>query len=89
MDKQSYKPTGADRSLRLTTVFAWIPSFALLLAFGIVSNAVVPPLGLIPQTFSSITGIVHLAGRARSRAANFTMDLLCAVMLICFLIPGW
>lgn len=83
------KHSEVDRFLRIITIGAWIPAFPFLLAHGIVTNLICPVLGIIPMTFSAITGIVHLSGGAKYRGANILVDLFCGTFLIGILIPGW
>ena len=78
-----------DRALRLASIFAWIPAFALLLPHRINTGRVLPVLGIAPITFSAVTGIFHVAGRAKSRTAYRLMDLFCASFLISVLIPSF
>lgn len=78
-----------DHTLRLLTIIAWVPAFALLLPHGIITETLCPVLGIIPMTFSALTGLVHLVGKAKYRAGNIVMDLFCACFLLSILIPGW
>lgn len=79
----------ADHSLRLITILAWFPVFALLLPHGIVTRQALPVIGIVPMTFSACTGLVHLTGYAKIRAANIIIDLFCVCFLISILIPSW
>ena len=78
-----------DRALRLVTLFAWILAFALLLPEGVSTGSVLPVLGILPQTFSSATGLFHVCGWARSHTGNLLMDMFCALFLIGTLIPSF
>jgi len=78
-----------DRPLRLLTILAWIPAFALALPHGIETHLLCPAIGVLPMTFSVCIGIIHLAGKSKSRGINLAMDLFCALFLIAVLIPSW
>ncbi|KAK4543536.1 hypothetical protein LTR36_005431 [Oleoguttula mirabilis] len=79
-----------DRGFRLFTIFAMAPAFALLLPYGMNSEGTIcPTIGLVPMAFSACTGVVHVMGKAKSRAGNTVMDLFCACFLISILMPGW
>lgn len=75
----------SDRMLRNVTIWMWLPAFPFLLAHGIMTNQLRPVLGIIPVTFSAISGLVHVSGRARYRPAN----IFTAMFLLGIMIPGW
>ncbi|KAK1058515.1 hypothetical protein LTR74_013319 [Friedmanniomyces endolithicus] len=75
--------------LRLLTLLLWIPAFAFLLPYGIITEEICPTLAIAPMTFSAATATVHLAGKAKSRPANILLDLFVALFLLGALIPGW
>ncbi|KAK4617951.1 uncharacterized protein CLAFUR5_11538 [Fulvia fulva] len=61
----------SDRMLRNVTIWMWLPAFPFLLAHGIMTNQLRPVLGIIPVTFSAISGLVHVSGRASLLHAFF------------------
>ena len=81
-----------DRTLRLLTVLFWLPAFALLLPHGIISGAICPVLGIVPVTFSAVSGVLHLLdvfSMTTHRTPAILLDVFCAAFLIGILIPGW
>ncbi|KAK0259244.1 hypothetical protein LTR91_006103 [Friedmanniomyces endolithicus] len=75
--------------LRLLTLLLWIPAFAFLLPYGILTEELCPTLAIAPMTFSAALATLHLAGKAKSRPANILADLFVALFLLGALIPGW
>ncbi|KAK0274453.1 hypothetical protein LTR35_011607 [Friedmanniomyces endolithicus] len=75
--------------IRLLTLLLWIPAFAFLLPYGIITEEICPTLAIAPMTFSAAIATLHLAGKAKSRPANILLDLFVALFLLGALIPGW
>ncbi|KAK0939515.1 hypothetical protein LTR29_008884 [Friedmanniomyces endolithicus] len=75
--------------LRLLTLLLWIPAFAFLLPYGILTEEICPTLAIAPMTFSAALATLHLAGKAKSRPANILADLFLGLFLLGALIPGW
>ncbi|TKA83636.1 hypothetical protein B0A55_00472 [Friedmanniomyces simplex] len=83
------KHRSPDHTVRLLTLLLWIPAFSFLLPYGVISHNICPTLAIAPMTFSAVTAIIHLAGKAKSRTTNIVTDLFIALFLLGTLIPGW
>jgi len=81
--------SAADRGLRLLTILAWIPAFALSLPHGLASGYPCPAVGILPMSFSACVGIFNLTKKAKLHGVNIAMDLFCALFLIGVLIASW
>jgi hypothetical protein len=81
-----------DRVLRFITILCWIPAFALLLPYGIVSEQLFPALGLVPMTTSGALAVLHLCHwitSAKSPTWSLILEFWCGAFQIGFLIPSW
>lgn len=88
MEHRDHSPSA--HLLRLITILAWIPAFALGLPHGLTAHSPpCPAIGIIPMSISACLGITHLAKKTKYRSANIAMDLFCACFLISVLIPSW
>ena len=84
-----------ERTLRFMTVWSWIPAMALLIPFGVITETLLPALGLVPLTISAVFGLAKIYGFIkddyRVHAVTIyaaTMDGLIAVLLLGMTIPG-
>ena len=78
-----------ERTLRLITIGSWVPGMALLIPYGVKSQMAFPPLGLIPLTMSAIVGLAKVYSSAGYIQYTVFMDALIAILLLCFIIPGF
>lgn len=75
------------RWLRVTTVLAFLPAFALLLPYGIISARPLPTVGIAVMFFSAAFSSLVLGGGIRSPGMRAWFDLLLAVSMMIILIP--
>lgn len=66
------------RWLRVTTVLAFLPAFALLLPYGIISARPPPTVGIAAMFFSAAFSTLVLGGRIRSPGVRAYGDLVLA-----------
>lgn len=78
----------ADRTLRLITIWAWIPAISLLIPYGVYTAQIVPPLALIPMTFSAIFGLHKVLSKSSNRGFTIFMDVFIANFLVSIIVPG-
>jgi hypothetical protein len=86
----SSSPSHAEKEhrwLRVTTVLAFLPAFALLLPFGIISARPLPTVGIAPMFFSAAFGTLVLGGGVRSVGQRACFDILLAASIIAILVP--
>ncbi|KAI7208759.1 hypothetical protein KC333_g9004 [Hortaea werneckii] len=78
------------RTLRSILPVVWPIGFALLLAHGATQAVLLPVLGIIPMTLSSLTGLIHLRGILEDfRLTTLFLDFFCAAFLFALLMPSW
>ncbi|KAI7156106.1 hypothetical protein KC349_g6478 [Hortaea werneckii] len=83
-------PSPPTRTLRTILPIVWPIGFALLLAHGATQAVLLPVLGIIPMTLSSLTGLIHLRGILDgSRLTTLLLDFFCAAFLFALLMPSW
>ncbi|KAI6867868.1 hypothetical protein KC343_g14706 [Hortaea werneckii] len=83
-------PRPPTRTLRSILPIVWPIGFALLLAHGATQAVLLPVLGIIPMTFSSLTGLIHLRGKLDGfRLTTLLLDFFCAAFLFALLMPSW
>ncbi|KAI6898618.1 hypothetical protein KC318_g9414 [Hortaea werneckii] len=83
-------PGPPTRTLRSMLPIVWPIGFALLLAHGATQAVLLPVLGIIPMTFSSLTGLIHLRGILDDfRLTTLFLDFFCAAILFALLMPSW
>ncbi|KAI7284389.1 hypothetical protein KC345_g2279 [Hortaea werneckii] len=83
-------PRPPTRTLRSILPIVWPIGFALLLAHGATQAVLLPVLGIIPMTFSSLTGLIHLRGKLNGfRLTILFLDFFCAAFLFALLMPSW
>lgn len=75
------------RWLRVTTILAFIPTFALLLPYGIISARPLPTIGIAAMFFSAGFSTLVLGGGVRSPGIRACVDLLLAISILVTLIP--
>ena len=80
--------THGDRVLRLITVLTWVPAMTLLIIFGVKSNQAIPPLGLIPMTFSAVFGLFKIYSHAKNHGFTIFMDTSLAIFIFALFTPG-
>ena len=80
----------ASRPLRILTILAWLPAMSLSIPFSVNNESLLPALGLVPMTFSAMTGMSQLSARrsASSRGVCMFMDVFCACFLFAVFIPS-
>lgn len=77
------------RWLRVTTVLAFVPTFALLLPFGIITARPLPTVGIAAMFFSAAFGTLVLGGGVRSPGMRACCDLLLAASIAAILLPTY
>jgi hypothetical protein len=77
----------SDRQLRIFTIAALIPAFALLIPSGVVTYQPLPAIGLVPMAMSALLGVTTLASRKTSTYGRTWADIIVAVSLLAVLIP--
>ncbi|GAB1735912.1 hypothetical protein NU219Hw_g5246t1 [Hortaea werneckii] len=83
-------PGPPSRTLRSILSIVWPIGFALLLAHGATQAVLLPVLGIIPMTLSSLTGLIHLRGTLDDfRLTTLFLDFFCAAFLFALLMPVW
>ncbi|KAI7542522.1 hypothetical protein KC331_g7928 [Hortaea werneckii] len=83
-------PSPPTRTLRTILPIVWPIGFALLLAHGATQAVLLPALGIIPMTLSSLTGLIHLRGILDGfRLTTLLLDFFCAAFLFALLMPSW
>lgn len=75
------------RQLRIVTLLAFIPGFALLLPYGIITAKPLPAVGIAPLFFSACSGALALTSSLRTPGAKAWIDILMAGFFIAVLIP--
>ena len=90
-DEAAALQRASDRSLRWVLVWTYIPSFVVLLVYGVASKDALPALGIIPLTFSTTVAIVHISTRPRKEleALAVFIDLVSALGLFGVLVASW
>jgi hypothetical protein len=80
----------SDRSLRIVTICTILPASILLIATGISTRGVLPTIGLVPMTLSTLLGVVSLAsGNKGPIPYKSHMDLVLAIFLMAILVPTY
>ncbi|GAB1734856.1 hypothetical protein NU195Hw_g8113t1, partial [Hortaea werneckii] len=83
-------PRPPTRTLRSILPIVWPIGFALLLAHGTTQAVLLPVLGIIPMTLSSLTGLIHVRGKLDGfRLTTLFLDFFCAAVLFALLMPSW
>ncbi|RMY96982.1 hypothetical protein D0862_08301 [Hortaea werneckii] len=83
-------PGPPSRILRSILPIVWPIGFALLLAHGATQAVLLPVLGIIPMTLSSLIGLIHLRGTLDGfRLTTLFLDFFCAAFLFALLMPSW
>ncbi|KAI7542315.1 hypothetical protein KC331_g8050 [Hortaea werneckii] len=83
-------PGPPTRTLRSILPVVWPIGFALLLAHGATQAVLLPVLGIIPMTLSSLAGLIHLRGILDDfRLTMLFLDFFCAAFLFALLMPSW
>ena len=83
-------PGPPTRTLRSILPIVWPIGFGLLLAHGVTQAVLLPVLGIIPMTLSSLTGLIHLRGILDDfRLTTLFLDFFCAAFLFALLMPSW
>lgn len=77
------------RLLRVTTVLAFLPAFALLLPYGVISARPLPTVGIAAMFFSAAFSTLVLRGGVRSPGLRACCDLLLAASIVAILIPRY
>ena len=77
------------RWLRVVTVLAFLPAFALLLPYGIISARPLPTVGIAAMFFSAAFSTLVLGGGVRSPGVRACSDLLLTASIIVILIPRY
>lgn len=77
------------RWLRVTTVLAFLPAFALLLPYGIISARPLPTVRIAAMFLSAAFSILVLRDAVRSPGVRACYDLFIAVSIIAILIPRY
>jgi hypothetical protein len=77
------------RWLRVTTVLAFLPAFALLLPYGIITARPLPTVGIAPMFFSTAFSTLVLGGGVRSPGMRACLDLLLATSILAVLVPRY
>lgn len=77
------------RWLRVTTVLAFLPAFALLLPYGIISARPLPTVGIAAMFFSAAFSTLVLGGGVRSPGTRACVDVLLAASIIAILVPRY
>lgn len=77
-----------DRTLRLITIWAWIPAMCLLIPYGVEAREPCLPLGLIPMTVSAVFGLHKVQSKSTQRYFTIFMDVLLACSYLSDLVPG-
>ena len=75
------------RWLRVTTVLAFLPAFALLLPYGLISFRPLPTVGIAAMFFSAAFSTLVLGRGVRSPGTRACCDMLLAAVIIAILIP--
>jgi hypothetical protein len=75
------------RWLQITTVLAFLPTFALLLPYGIISARPLPTVGITAMFLSATFSTPVLRGGVRSLSTRACCDLLLAASLMIILAP--
>jgi hypothetical protein len=79
----------SDRQLRIFTIAAIIPAFALLVPSGVVTYQPLPAIGLVPMAMSALLGLATLASPKMSTHGKTWADIVIAVSLLAVLIPRY
>lgn len=83
-------PRPPTRTLRSILTIVWPIGFALLLAHGATQAVLLPVLGIIPMSFSSLTGLIHIRGKLDGfQLTTLLLDFFCAAFLFALLMPSW
>ncbi|KAI6796922.1 hypothetical protein KC332_g16814 [Hortaea werneckii] len=83
-------PRPPTRTLRSILPIVWPIGFALLLAHGATQAVLLPVLGIIPMTLSSLTGLIHFRGKLDGFGlTTLLLDFFCAAFLFALLMPSW
>ena len=84
-----YAPPSSDphRQLRLISIFAFIPAFALLLPCGLISNREWPVIGIAPMFCSSLFQLITIGSRPRLPKTTVFINISLATFLLGILIP--
>ena len=86
-------PISHDRTehrwLRVTTVLAFVPTFALLLPYGIMSARPLPTVGIAVMFFSAAFSTLVLGGGIRSPGTRACFDLVLAASIFTILLPRY
>ncbi|KAI7234598.1 hypothetical protein KC330_g4792, partial [Hortaea werneckii] len=83
-------PGPPTRTLRSILPIVWPIGLALLLAHGATQAVLLPVLGIIPMTLSSLTGLIHYRGILDDfRLTTLFLDFFCAAFLFALLTPSW
>ncbi|KAI6870413.1 hypothetical protein KC338_g3074 [Hortaea werneckii] len=83
-------PRPPTRTLRSILPIVWPIGFALLFAHGTTQAILLPVLGIIPMTLSSLTGLIHVRGKLDAfRLTTLLLDFFCAAFLFALLMPSW
>ncbi|RMY59932.1 hypothetical protein D0863_11763 [Hortaea werneckii] len=83
-------PSPPTRTLRSILPVVWPIGFALLLAHGATQAVLLPALGIIPMTLSSLTRLIHYRGILDDfRLTTLFLDFFCAAFLFALLMPSW
>jgi len=77
------------RWLRVTTVLAFLPAFALLLPYGIITAKPLPTVGIAPMFFSAAFSTLVLGGGVRSPGMRACFDLLLATSILAVLLSQY
>ena len=77
------------RWLRVTTILAFLPAFALLLPYGSISARPLPTVGIAAIFFSAAFSTLVLGGGVRSPGLRACCDLLLAASIIAILVPRY
>ena len=77
------------RWLRVTTVLAFLPAFALLLPYGLISFRPLPTVGIAAMFFSAAFSTLVLGGGVRSPGFRACCDLLLAASIVAILVPRY
>lgn len=78
-----------DRSLRIATILAFLPTVGLLLPYGIISARPLPTVGIAAMFFSATFSTLVLGGKFQSSRAKAWIDLFLAISILALLIPRY
>lgn len=80
--------TSVDTFLRRVCACSLIWCLAFILPYGIIGQAVVPSLVIIPMVLSFCVSVYQLSGKAKNTKVNTVLDLVAAAFLLGMLVPG-